>query len=661
MTVSVRIITAALAAAAASAVAAGVAGCSSESETREATARAATGSRPARLHATARHAFVRQNGAPVALNGVNVVPVWADSPGRTWGQARYDSIARKGFDSVRFVLYWDDFEPRRGAFDPRALSTLDTAVARAKAAGLYVVLDMIHLWGTGGLRDVPGWALSGDSVATVRQNAGPYVRMLARRYRDVPTVAAYDPVNEPHRWPIDQNAVLRMYDRVIGAIREVDPAKVVMVQPSYGATSMAGACADLANLKHRRNVVFSIHAYFAGGDDDGFGPDCRQTGRYTWDPKVGYDTADPAPLRAHLRSYLDTLAPQGIPLYVGEFGIGRLAPNRDRWIRDMVGLLDEFGLGRAWWEYWTEANDGAFSATYSDGGWRPFTSLLVAEAGSAPPAPAPAPDPAGDPVVMAAGDFQGHSGAGGRAGDVAAVMRAAEPDVVLGLGDYQYQYGTLAALQGGFDRNFGALKPRFRPTAGPTHDVAGASDSNGGYVQYWMRAPFQPYSFDLGSWHVVQLPSAAYRYGVDTAGVLSWLEADLTTSTKPCTLAFWHEPYWSRPTTVHSRTTAVRPWVQALYDHGAEVILSGHQHNYQRFAPQAPDDRLDQSRGIREFIVGTGGIGTYDFTGTAPNVEASDATTYGALKLTLRERGYDWSFERATGGSFSDTGSGSCH
>jgi hypothetical protein len=661
MTVSVRIITAALAAAAASAVAAGVAGCSSESETREATARAATGSRPARLHATARHAFVRQNGAPVALNGVNVVPVWADSPGRTWGQARYDSIVSKGFDSVRFVLYWDDFEPRRGAFDPRALSTLDTAVARAKAAGLYVVLDMIHLWGTGGLRDVPGWALSGDSVATVRQNAGPYVRMLARRYRDVPTVAAYDPVNEPHRWPIDQNAVLRMYDRVIGAIREVDPAKVVMVQPSYGATSMAGACADLANLKHRRNVVFSIHAYFAGGDDDGFGPDCRQTGRYTWDPKVGYDTADPAPLRAHLRSYLDTLAPQGIPLYVGEFGIGRLAPNRDRWIRDMVGLLDEFGLGRAWWEYWTEANDGAFSATYSDGGWRPFTSLLVAEAGSAPPAPAPAPDPAGDPVVMAAGDFQGHSGAGGRAGDVAAVMRAAEPDVVLGLGDYQYQYGTLAALQGGFDRNFGALKPRFRPTAGPTHDVAGASDSNGGYVQYWMRAPFQPYSFDLGSWHVVQLPSAAYRYGVDTAGVLSWLEADLTTSTKPCTLAFWHEPYWSRPTTVHSRTTAVRPWVQALYDHGAEVILSGHQHNYQRFAPQAPDDRLDQSRGIREFIVGTGGIGTYDFTGTAPNVEASDATTYGALKLTLRERGYDWSFERATGGSFSDTGSGSCH
>jgi Cellulase (glycosyl hydrolase family 5) len=660
MTVLMRIVTTALTAAAASAVAAGVAGCSFESETREATARAAARARPARLHATARHAFVRQSGTPVRLNGVNVVPVWADSPGRTWSAARYDAIARKGFNSVRFVLYWADFEPRRGVFESRALGTLDTAVARAKAAGLYVVLDMIHLWGTGGLRDVPGWAVSGDSVATVRENAGPYVRMLARHYRDEPTVAAYDPVSEPHRWPIDQNAVLRMYDDLIGAIRDVDPAKVVMVEPSYGDSSIAGACADLSNLKHRSNVVFSIHAYFAGGDDDGFGPDCRQTGRYAWDPNVGYDAADPAPLRAHLRSYLDVLAPQGIPLYVGEFGMGRLAPNRDRWIGDMVGLLNEFGLGRAWWEYSTQTNDGAFSATYPDGGWRPFTSLLVAEPGPAP-AQAPAPAPAGDPVVMAAGDFQGHRGAGGRAGDVAAVVRAADPDVVLGLGDYQYQYGTLAALQAGFDRNFGDLKPRFRPTAGPTHDVADASDTNGGYVQYWNRAPFEPYSFDLGSWHVVQLPSAAYRYGVDTAHVLSWLEADLATSTKPCTLAFWHEPYWSLPTTGHSRTTAVRPWVQALYDHDAEIILNGHQHNYQRFAPQAPDDQSDPSRGIRQFIVGTGGIGTYGFTGTAPNVEASDATTYGALKLTLHERGYDWSFERAAGGSFTDAGSGSCH
>jgi Cellulase (glycosyl hydrolase family 5) len=633
------------------------------------------------LHATTTHAFVRPDGAAVRFNGVNVIPVWANSPGRTWSQSRYDSIARKGFNSVRFVLYWDDFEPRRGEFDQISLTTLDTAVGRARAAGLYVVLDMIHLWGHDGLRDVPTWARSGDSVETVQKNASRYVRALAQRYRDMPSVAAYDLVSEPHRWPIDQNAVLRMYDDMIAAVRAVDPAKIVMVEPTYGDTSMAGACADLGNLTHRRNVIFSVHLYFAGGDDDGFGAACRQQGRYAWNPAVAYDTAELPSLRAHLVAHLDTLRSEGIPIYVGEFGVGSGAPSRDRWIRDMVTLLDEFGLGRAWWEYSTEANGGAFSATTRTGDWRPFADMLVEPAAPAPTAPPPTdsspttpqqtePPPltAGEPplsssdtVVMAAGDFQGSSGAGGTPGAVAEVIRNAAPDIILGLGDFQYQYGSLASLQAGFDQNFGTLKSLFRPTAGPTHDVSGASDTNGGYVQYWGRAPFEGYSFDIGDWHVVQLPSAAYRYGVNPDGVTAWLNADLDANPKRCTLAFWHEPYWSQPTATHSRTTAVKSWVQALYDHGAEVILNGHQHNYQRFAPQDPEDRSDPARGIRAFIVGTGGIGTYGFTGTAPNIEASDATTFGALKLTLHSDGYEWRFERAAGGSFTDSGSGTCH
>jgi hypothetical protein len=332
---------------------------------------------PDGVHATRTDAFVRPDGKPIRLNGVNVIPVWRNSPGRTWSAARYRSIAAKGFNAVRFVLYWDDFEPSPGAFDDTSLATLDTAVRRAKAAGLYVVLDEIHLWGPQGLKDVPAWARRGDSVASVQAHAAGYVRTLAARYRDEPAVAAYDPVNEPHRWPIDQNGVLRMYDRLIGVIRGVDPAKIVLVEPSYGDSSMSGRCADLSNLRRRGNVVFSIHDYFAGGDRDGFGADCGQAGRYAWDGRSGYRPADAPELTAHLRAYLDALGPAGLPLYVGEFGMGAGAPHRDRWIEDTVAALDRLRLGRTWWEYWTTAQRGAFSATTESGAWQPFVDLLV--------------------------------------------------------------------------------------------------------------------------------------------------------------------------------------------------------------------------------------------------------------------------------------------
>jgi hypothetical protein len=349
---------------------------------------------PGRLQTTVTDAFVRADGTPVALNGLNVVPVWSKSPGKTWSRARYHSIAAKGFNSVRFVLYWDDFEPSRGRFDQTSLDTLDAAVSRAKAAGLYLVLDMIHLWGPNGLKDVPEWARSGDSVSSVQVNAHAYLRMLARRYRDEPAVAAYDPVNEPRRSPIDQNAVLRMYDGLIATIREADRDTVVLVEPTYGDSSIQGPCADLSNLTHRANVAFSIHDYFAGGDDDGFGAGCRQAGVYAWDGDAGYRSSDPGPLRAHLRAYLDKLRPAGIPLYVGEFGMAEGAVNRDQWVRDTVGLFDELRLGRSWWEYWTTADHGAFSATSSSGRWRPFTGLLLSERNQAK-APARSRPPSG--------------------------------------------------------------------------------------------------------------------------------------------------------------------------------------------------------------------------------------------------------------------------
>jgi endoglycosylceramidase len=332
---------------------------------------------PAVLHSTSANAFVDPCGRPVTLNGINVVPVWGAGGGRTWAPTRYRAIRRRGFDSVRFVLYWNELEPRRGQFARARLATLDRAVGDAAAAGLRVVLDMIHLWGPGGMRAVPDWARSGDSVATVQASAIPYLRMLAARYADDAAVVAYDPVNEPRRWPIDQDAVLTMYDRVIAAIRDVAPDKVVLVEPSYGDSSLSPRCADLARLTYRRDVVVSVHDYFAGGDDDGFASDCGQAGRHSFDGRTGYPAAQPARLRAHLLAYLAALRPAGLALEVGEFGMGTAASHQRRWVRDSVRVFDALGLSRAWWEFSSAGGSGRFSATDADGRWRPFVRLLA--------------------------------------------------------------------------------------------------------------------------------------------------------------------------------------------------------------------------------------------------------------------------------------------
>jgi hypothetical protein len=273
----------------------------------------------------------------------------------------------------------------------------------------------------------------------------------------------------------------------------------------------------------------------------------------------------------------------------------------------------------------------------------------------------------GDIVLAAIGDINpsGGFGATTNPGRTAQNIRNMNPLNVLGLGDFQYTQGTSSAIAGGFDKNFADLKPRILPTAGPTHDVASATDQLG-YSTYWGRDAFKAYSTNMGNWHIISLPSAVYRYGVDTAGVLAWLQSDLDANTRPCTLAFWHEPYWSRSTSTHPvgsnsiMEPKVKPWMDALYAHGAELVLTGHQHNYQRFAPMRPDGTVDQANGLREFVVGSGGIGFYPFNSAGLNVESSNDNTYGVLKMTLKSNGYSWQFVPNTTG-YTDSGSGTCH
>ena len=246
---------------------------------------------------------------------------------------------------------------------------------------------------------------------------------------------------------------------------------------------------------------------------------------------------------------------------------------------------------------------------------------------------------------------------------------AADPNItVFTTGDNAYPDGTTANFTTYYNPTWGRHKSRTRPVAG-NHDyhVAGAVD----YLTYFCAtsgACVFPggtkqlyYSYDLGDWHIVALNSEA-----DTAAgsaQLQWLQTDLAAHPTSCVLAYWHKALFSSGTT-HGGTTSVKPFWDALYAAKADVVLVGHEHNYERFAKQSPTGIADPN-GIREFVIGTGGAGTssYGFGTAKPNSEVrySSATAWGVVKFTLRDSGYEWTFLPVAGTSFTDSGSGSCN
>jgi 3',5'-cyclic AMP phosphodiesterase CpdA len=141
---------------------------------------------------------------------------------------------------------------------------------------------------------------------------------------------------------------------------------------------------------------------------------------------------------------------------------------------------------------------------------------------------------------------------------------------------------------------------------------------------------------------------------------LAWLKADLAAHPAECTLAIWHHPRFSSGV-AHGDDVMTGAFWQVLYDAGADLIINGHDHDYERFAPQAPNGTADPVRGIREFVVGTGGRGLRRFGAPRPNSEVRNASAYGVLKLKLAPGGYTWQFIGVFGSSFGDDGSASCH
>jgi hypothetical protein len=260
-------------------------------------------------------------------------------------------------------------------------------------------------------------------------------------------------------------------------------------------------------------------------------------------------------------------------------------------------------------------------------------------------------------VFVGAGDIADCSGSGDEA---TANLLDNIAGTVFTLGDNAYADGTAAQFTNCYNPSWGRHKARTRPAPG-NHDyhTSGAS----GYYGYFgsLAGPSGQgyYSYDLGAWHIISLNSNVSM----SAGSAqeTWLRQDLAANTKQCTLAYWHHPRFSSGTQ-HGNANGAQPLWQALYDNNAEVVLSGHEHNYERFAPQTPTGAADPTRGIREFVVGTGGVSHYNDQGTPePNSQLFNGTTYGVLKLTLSAGSYTWQFIPVAGASFTDSGSGTCH
>lgn len=232
---------------------------------------------------------------------------------------------------------------------------------------------------------------------------------------------------------------------------------------------------------------------------------------------------------------------------------------------------------------------------------------------------------------------------------------------VLTIGDAAYEVGSLQQYRDCYDNTWGRHLDRTYPA--PGNRDYGTQGAEGYFTYFGDRAtPLDPgctrdckgyYSFDLGDWHIISLNSES----PDGAEQEAWLRADLAANDSLCTLAYWHRPRFS---STRPKESAAHELWDALYDYGADVVLSAHWHNYERFAPQDKSGQYDPEHGIREIVVGTGGRHYRDFDFIQPNSEVRNSETWGVLKMTLHPDRYDWEYIPIPGQSFTDAGSSPC-
>ncbi|MEA2374603.1 MAG: hypothetical protein QOD53_1066 [Thermoleophilaceae bacterium] len=300
------------------------------------------------------------------------------------------------------------------------------------------------------------------------------------------------------------------------------------------------------------------------------------------------------------------------------------------------------------------------------------------DAGAVTPSPTPTPTPGPDPVIGAAGDIAcdpADSGYNGGAGMVDRCQQRATSNLVVGtglsgvltLGDEQYDDATLSKFQQVYAGTWGRANNLAHPGIG-NHEylTSGAK----GYFDYFNGTGNQSgpagdrdkgyYSFNLGTWHVVALNSNCSIVSCSSGSAQDqWLKADLASNKNACTLAFWHHPRFSSGQAGSISSTGTL--FQDLYNANADLVLTGHDHTYERFAPQTPGAVADSARGIREFVVGTGGKSLFDWSSIKANSQVRNNNAFGVLRVTLHPSSYDWKFAPIAGQSFSDSGSTACH
>ena len=267
-----------------------------------------------------------------------------------------------------------------------------------------------------------------------------------------------------------------------------------------------------------------------------------------------------------------------------------------------------------------------------------------------------------DPVLVGAGDIATCGQLEGA--EATAKLIDKIPGTVFAVGDLAYPDGSDEQFAKCYGPTWGRFKDRTRPAVG-NHEYH--SDGASGYARYFGDAAGDPkkgyYSYDLGAWHIIVINSECDQVGGCDANSPQgkWLQQDLAASSAVCTLAYWHKPLFSSGGK-HGNDPTMKPLWDALYKAGADVVINGHDHNYERFAPQDPDGKLDKDRGIREFVVGSGGKDSHRTMGTLkPNSEAHTDDTFGVIKLTLHAKSYDWEFVPEAGKTFADSGTGTCH
>ena len=232
------------------------------------------------------------------------------------------------------------------------------------------------------------------------------------------------------------------------------------------------------------------------------------------------------------------------------------------------------------------------------------------------------------------------------------------PGTVFVAGDLVYPYGEEEGFRNCYDPTWGRFKARTLPAPG-NHDYYAYKAAP--YYTYWGQAAGEPgkgyYSVQVGSWRVIALNSMI------EAGAGSeqerWLRTELKTHAAHCTLAFWHHPLISSG--LMGNNPKMRDIFQALYEGGVDVVINGHDHVYERFALQDAQGQADSERGLRVFIVGTGGASLLGFSTVRANSEIRQAGVFGVIKLTLRSDGYAWDFIPIEGQTFRDSGEGKCH